>query len=145
MQIQKPTQIEAKPQDEPMHLAQITLLVNDYDEAIAYYTQALGFDLLEDTKRSPTKRWVRVAPPGDGCALLLAKADGPQQEASLGQQAGGRVMFFLNTDDFERDHAAMSARGVKFAEAPRREPYGIVAVFVDLYGNRWDLIQPIGP
>lgn len=122
----------------------VALLVRDYDEAIAFYTAALGFDLLEDTPLGGGKRWVRVAPPGGGTALLLAKAATPDQLARVGDQAGGRVFLFLHTDDFHRDHAVLTARGVRFAGAPRRESYGMVAVFEDLYGNRWDLIGPAG-
>ena len=125
-------------------LVQITLLVRDYDEAIAYFTDALGFTLIEDTVMSPTKRWVVVAPNADsGARLLLAKTVGPEQQAAIGNQFGGRVGFFLHTDNFARDHARMQAGGVHFIEAPRQEPFGAVAVFEDLYGNRWDLIQPI--
>lgn len=124
------------------HLSAITLLVPDYDAGIAFYVHKLGFDLLEDTKLSATKRWVRVAPPSAQTALLLAKADGDAQVATLGNQTGGRVGFFLETDNFTRDHAAMLAKGVAFKEAPRHEPYGTVAVFTDPWGNLWDLIQP---
>jgi catechol 2,3-dioxygenase-like lactoylglutathione lyase family enzyme len=124
------------------HIGSITLLVRDYDEAIAYYTHALGFELLEDTPLGDGKRWVRVAPAGmNETALLLAKASTEGQSAHVGNQSGGRVGFFLHTDDFRRDHAAMTARGVRFLEAPRSEPYGNVAVFEDLYGNRWDLLE----
>jgi catechol 2,3-dioxygenase-like lactoylglutathione lyase family enzyme len=124
-------------------LALVTLLVRDYDEAARWYTDVLGFDLLEDTPLPDGRRWVRVAPQGNaGAAFLLARADTPSQEAAVGRQTGGRVGFFLVTDDFARDHAAMSARGVIFAEAPRHETYGAVAVFLDLYGNRFDLIEP---
>lgn len=123
-------------------IASVTLVVRDYDEAIAFYTGALGFDLLEDTDLGGGKRWVRVAPRGAETALLLAQADGDEQRASIGLQTGGRVGFFLHTDDFARDHAAMQARGVRFLEAPRHEAYGSVAVFEDLYGNRWDLLEP---
>ena len=131
----------------------VSYLVREYDEAIAYFTDVLGFRLLEDTPRTyetPGKRWVRVAPPSReagevGAALLLARAATPEQTAAIGQQAGGRVWLFLETDDFARDHAALSARGVEFLEAPRREPYGMVAVFRDLYGNKWDLIEPRSP
>ena len=120
----------------------IALLVRDYDEAIAYYTQNLGFDLLEDTAMGDGKRWVRIAPRGASeTSLLLAKAANERQVAQIGDQMGGRVGFFLHTDDFKRDHAAMSARGVKFMESPREEVYGTVAVFEDLYGNRWDLLE----
>ena len=123
-------------------LALVTLVVRDYDEAIGWFTRVLGFRLAEDSPREAGKRWVVVAPPGDGgAALLLACAATPVQEAEIGRQAGGRVAFFLHTDDFARDHAAMRARGVRFTEAPRHEPYGTVAVFEDLYGNRWDLLQ----
>ena len=124
-------------------LAAVALLVRDYDEAIAYYTGCLGFDLVEDTKLSETKRWVVVAPPGrQGTALLLARAANPQQLERVGDQAGGRVFLFLHTDDFWRDYHALKSRGVRFTEEPRREPFGTAVVFVDLYGNRWDLVQP---
>lgn len=124
-------------------LALVTLLVRDYDEAIRWYVDALGFELVEDTPLAPPKRWVRIAPRGgSGAALLLARADGPEQNAAVGRQAGGRVGFFLLTGDVVRDHAAMTARGVVFVDPPRREPYGTVAVFMDLYGNRFDLIEP---
>lgn len=123
-------------------IANVTLVVGDYDEAIAFYRDALGFELLEDADLGDGKRWVRVAPRGADTALLLAQADGEAQRASIGRQTGGRVGFFLHTDDFARDHASMLARGVTFLEAPRHEPYGIVAVFEDLYGNRWDLLEP---
>lgn len=123
-------------------LALVTLLVRDYDAAIAWYRDVLGFTLIEDTVQSPSRRWVRVGPPGGGTAFLLARADTPEQMARIGSQTGGRVGFFLVTDDFDRDHAAMAERGVRFLEEPRREAYGSVAVFEDLYGNRFDLIQP---
>lgn len=124
-------------------IALVSLLVRDYDEAIAFYTGALGFTLVEDTEQAPGRRWVVVAPSSDpGTRLLLAKAATPEQQARIGDQAGGRVMLFLHTDDFARDHAAMTARGVRFLEAPRQEPYGTVAVFEDLHGTRWDLLQP---
>ncbi|WP_226467991.1 VOC family protein [Luteimonas panaciterrae] len=119
----------------------VALVVRDYDEAIAFYTQALGFTLLEDTDLGDGKRWVRVAPPGAETALLLAQASNDEQARSIGNQTGGRVGFFLHTDDFWRDHTAMSERGVRFLETPRVESYGTVAVFEDLYGNRWDLLQ----
>lgn len=123
-------------------IGSIALLVRDYDEAIAYYTQKLGFVLLEDTALGDGKRWVRIAPRGASeTSLLLAKAANERQTAQIGDQMGGRVGFFLHTDDFERDHAAMSAQGVKFMESPREEAYGTVAVFEDLYGNRWDLLE----
>ncbi len=123
----------------------VTVVVADYDEAIRWYTGMLGFRLVEDTPLGAGKRWVVVAPdPGAGTRLLLAKADGPGQQASIGNQTGGRVFLFLETDDFARDHAAMKQRGVEFMEEPRHEHYGTVAVFRDLYGNRWDLIEPSG-
>lgn len=125
-----------------MRLALVAYLVRDYDEAIAWFTEKLGFHLEEDARLSPSKRWVVVRPHGDGTGLVLAKADGAAQENAVGAQAGGRVFLFLHTDDFARDRAAMSAKGVKFLETPRREPYGTVAVFEDLYGMRWDLIEP---
>ena len=125
------------------HLAAIALVVRDYDEALDFYVGKLGFDLIEDTRMSETKRWVLVAPPGaKEMRLLLAKADSPEQKTRIGNQAGGRVFLFLHTDDFQRDHEAYRARGVRFLEAPRHERYGTVAVFADLYGNKWDLIQP---
>jgi len=123
-------------------LALVTLVVGDYDEAIKWYTDRLGFRLVEDSALGGGKRWVVVAPPGGGTGLLLAKGIGETQTAAIGAQTGGRVAFFLHTDDFARDHAAMAAKGVKFLEAPRDEPYGKVAVFEDLYGNKWDLIEP---
>lgn len=123
-------------------IAHVALLVRDYDEAIAFYTQALGFLVLEDRALADGKRWVLVAPAVGGSALLLARADGERQAAAIGDQSGGRVFLFLHTDDFDRDHQRMRAAGVTFHEAPRHEPYGTVAVFEDLYGNRWDLIQP---
>lgn len=125
------------------HLGLVALVVRDYDEAIAFYVDALGFELREDTPLEAGKRWVVLAPPGSReTGLLLAEANGPAQEARVGDQTGGRVGLFLNTDDFARDHERMLAAGVRFAEAPRHEPYGTVAVFLDLYGNRWDLVQP---
>ncbi len=126
-------------------LGLIAILVDDYDSAIAYYTGHLGFVLREDTRISADKRWVVVAPPGGGAGLLLARAADDRQQRAIGDQAGGRVFLFLETDDFARDHAAFVARGVRFAEAPRTEPYGIVAVFEDLYGNRWDLVEHVRP
>ncbi|GGY22406.1 VOC family protein [Paludibacterium paludis] len=124
------------------HIANIALLVDDYDKAIEWFTETLGFSLLEDSDLGRGKRWVRVAPPGrDGTSLLLAKAASPLQDGAIGNQSGGRVFLFLHTDDFQRDHAAFQKRGVKFLEAPREEAYGTVAVFVDLYGNKWDLLQ----
>jgi len=126
-------------------IAAIALVVADYDEAIDFYTRALRFTLLEDTPMGPAKRWVRLAPPGgQGAALLLAKAANDEQASRVGNQAGGRVFLFLHTDDFDADVAHMRAHGVKFAEEPRNEAYGRVVVFSDLYGNKWDLIQPVG-
>lgn len=124
-------------------LAHIAIVVNDYDEAIQFYTEKLKFTLLEDTVLGETKRWVRVAPPGpESCALLLAKADGDEQRSRIGNQTGGRVFLFLHTDDFWRDYQFMTENSVRFVRQPSEEPYGTVAVFADLYGNLWDLIQP---
>ncbi len=124
----------------------IAVVVRDYDEAIAFYTQKLGFKLIEDSpstdRQGHEKRWVLVAPPGSkGTSLLLAKASSPEEESRIGNQTGGRVFLFLHTDDFWRDYRAMAQRGVKFIREPREEVYGTVAVFQDLYGNRWDLLQ----
>ena len=128
------------------YLGAITFIVGDYDEAISWFTSALGFDLVADSDLGDGKRWVLVGPSGSHAArLLLAKADGLEQKAAIGKAAGGRVAFFLHTDDFARDLAAMLKRGVKFREAPRYEAYGTVAVFDDLYGNGWDLIEPRRP
>lgn len=122
-------------------VATVALVVPDYDDAIGFYVGIMGFELLEDVDQG-TRRWVRVAPPGgNGAALLLAHAEGPAQATAIGNQAGGRVFLFLETDDFGRDHAAMQAAGVLFEEAPRTEPYGRVAVWRDPFGNRWDLIE----
>jgi catechol 2,3-dioxygenase-like lactoylglutathione lyase family enzyme len=128
-------------------IALVTLVVDDYDEAIRFYTEALGCRLVEDTPRPDGSRWAVVAPGGetDGTGLLLARAKGDAQRARVGDQTGGRVGFFLHTDDFAGDHARLRAAGVRFLEEPRHEPYGIVAVFQDLYGNRWDLLQPATP
>lgn len=124
-------------------LAAVSLVVRDYDEAIAYYCAVLGFELIEDTELGGGKRWVLVAPSKQhGSALLLAQASGADQQARIGDQTGGRVFLFLHTDDFAADHARYSAAGVRFIEGPRYEAYGTVAVFEDLYGNRWDLVQP---
>jgi catechol 2,3-dioxygenase-like lactoylglutathione lyase family enzyme len=123
----------------------VALVVKDYDEAIAYFTGCLGFTLAEDTPLGGGKRWVVVGPPGGGTALLLARAATPEQSARVGDQTGGRVFLFLRTDDFWRDYRAMQSRGVHFAEEPREEAYGTVAVFLDLYGNRWDLVEPKHP
>ena len=126
------------------HVALVSLVVRDYDEAIAFYTEKLDFILLEDTfLPDENKRWVVVAPPGSSeSAVLLARASDPEQEAHVGNQTGGRVGFFLFTDDFARDHAAYRARGIEFVREPRSLPYGTVAVFRDLYGNLWDLLEP---
>ncbi len=127
-------------------VATVTLVAPDYAPAIAFYVGALGFELVEDTPLGGGKRWVVVAPPGGfGARLLIARADGPSQQAAIGAQTGGRVFLFLETDDFDRDHAAMTAAGVVFEETPRDEPYGRVAVFRDPFGNRWDLIEPASP
>lgn len=124
------------------HIGSITLVVADYDEAIAWYTHMLGFELLEDAPRENGKRWVRVAPSGSqGAALLLAQAVNDAQRSRVGNQTGGRVGLFLHTDDFAGDFARMTAKRVRFLEAPRNEAYGTVAVFEDLYGNRWDLLE----
>jgi catechol 2,3-dioxygenase-like lactoylglutathione lyase family enzyme len=126
-------------------IAHVTLLVHDYDEAIAFYTEKLNFRLVVDTPLGPGKRWVLVAPTGSGstgAALLLAKAEGPEQQNQVGNQAGGRVFLFLHTDDFWRDYAFYTAQGVAFQETPREESYATVVVFADLYGNLWDLLQP---
>jgi catechol 2,3-dioxygenase-like lactoylglutathione lyase family enzyme len=125
-------------------LALISLLVRDYDEALAFFVGKLGFELVEDTPiPAQAKRWVVVAPPGDGgCRLLLARAANEEQRALIGRQAAGRVLLFLHTDNLARDHAAYTARGVTFVRPPKVEPYGQVAVFLDLYGNPWDLLQP---
>jgi catechol 2,3-dioxygenase-like lactoylglutathione lyase family enzyme len=123
-------------------IARLALVVRDYDEAIEWYRDRLGFEVLEDTVLAAEKRWVRMAPAGQGAELLLARAVNAEQRARIGDQTGGRVFLFLETEDFARDHARMLARGVRFLEEPRSEPYGTVAVFEDLYGNRWDLIEP---
>ncbi len=124
-------------------IAHITLVVHEYDEAIEFYTQKLNFTLVEDTRLSETKRWVRVAPPGSAeCCLLLARSADDRQKSCVGNQTGGRVFLFLYTDDFWRDYHRMLANQVRFARPPREEVYGTVAVFEDLYGNLWDLLQP---
>lgn len=125
------------------HLSQIALVVCDYDEAIDFYVGKLGFQLIEDTPvPEQGKRWVVVAPPGaGGCRLLLARAATPEQEACVGNQTGGRVFLFLDTDDFWRDYEAYRSHGIEFIREPKQEPYGTVAVFRDLYGNLWDLVQ----
>jgi catechol 2,3-dioxygenase-like lactoylglutathione lyase family enzyme len=123
-------------------IAHIALLVRDYDEAITFYTTLLGFNLMEDIPLSPIKRWVLISPPGStGTQLLLAKADNEKQKSAIGNQSGGRVFLFLNTDDFYRDYHAMKAKGIEFVREPSHEAYGTVAVFKDLYGNLWDLIE----
>ena len=123
-------------------LGAVSLLVRDYDEALSFYVGKLGFEPLEDTEVGAGKRWVTVRPKGGETVLLLAKATTADQMVRVGDQAGGRVWLFLETEDFARDHAAWTAAGVVFREAPRHEPYGVVAVFEDLYGNAWDLIEP---
>jgi catechol 2,3-dioxygenase-like lactoylglutathione lyase family enzyme len=129
----------------PQTLGHVTFLVRNYDEAVAFFTNALGFQLIEDTPQDEGKRWVLVAPPGsNGSSLLLAQASTPEQTARIGNQTGGRVFLFLHTDDFWRDFRRMSSWNVKFLETPREEPYGTVAVFEDLYGNKWDLLEPRG-
>lgn len=132
----------------PQHIAHVSLLVRDYDEAISFFTRSLGFELIEDTpstdREGRDKRWVLVAPPNTaGTNLLLAKASNEQEATHIGNQTGGRVFLFLYTNDFWRDYRVMTANGVKFVREPKKEPYGTVAVFEDLYGNRWDLLQPV--
>jgi len=124
-------------------IAHVTLVVDDYDKAIDFYTRVLGFELLEDTRLSDTKRWVIVAPKGNpGCNLLLAQAVGEEQTSRIGNQTGGRVAFFLHTDDFQRDFQRLREHNIRIVRGPVEELYGTVAVFSDLYGNLWDLIQP---
>lgn len=125
-----------------LEIARVSLGVRDYDEAIAFYTGALDFTVLEDEPRGADKRWVVVAPRGGGVALVLAKAVSAEQRARVGDHTGGRVLFFLHTDDFAAEHARMLAAGVRFVEPPRREAHGTVAIFLDLYGNRLELIEP---
>lgn len=123
-------------------IANVSIIVRDYDEAISWYTGCLGFELLEDVPLAAGKRWVRVAPSHDsGAALLLARASGADQQSCIGNQAGGRVFLFLHTNAFWRDYHDMHSRGIKFVEAPREETYGTVVIFEDLYGNRWDLVE----
>ena len=124
-------------------IVHIALVVDDYDEAIAFYTEKLNFELIEDTYQpEQDKRWVVVSPPGSsGTTLLLARASGAEQATAVGNQSGGRVFLFLNTDDFWRDYNAMLAKGIEFVRPPKAAPYGMVAVFKDLYGNLWDLLQ----
>jgi catechol 2,3-dioxygenase-like lactoylglutathione lyase family enzyme len=126
-------------------LAHVTLLVRDYDEAIAFYTNVLGFTLAADLDMGDGKRWVVVAPPGPaGCSLLLAEAKTAEEKQAVGRQGAGRVWLFLHTDDFWRDHPVLQSRGLHFLETPRSEVYGHVVVFEDLYGNKWDLLEPMG-
>jgi catechol 2,3-dioxygenase-like lactoylglutathione lyase family enzyme len=130
----------------PQTIGYVTLVVRDYDEAIAFFTEKLGFDLIEDSpskdRQGCGKRWVLVSPPGSrGTNLLLARASTPEEASRVGNQTGGRVFLFLHTDDFWRDYRVLTARGVNFVREPREEPYGTVAVFEDLYGNKWDLLQ----
>lgn len=126
------------------HIAQIALLVADYDEAIGFYTQKLHFNLIEDTVLSSTKRWIRIAPRGSsGCCLLLAKAASEIQLSRVGNQTGGRVFLFLYTDDFSRDYQNLLDQKIQIVSEPRVEEYGKVVVFADLYGNLWDLIEPV--
>jgi catechol 2,3-dioxygenase-like lactoylglutathione lyase family enzyme len=123
-------------------IAHVALVVDDYDEAIEFYTHKLGFDLLDDSPQSETKRWVKVAPKGsEECCLLLAKGVGDEQRSRIGNQTGGRVFLFLRTDDFWRDYEEIKGKGVNFVREPKTEDYGTVAVFEDLYGNLWDLVQ----
>ena len=123
-------------------IGHVSFIVRDYDEALKFFTELLGFEVLADTPLEEGKRWVLVAPPNSrGTSLLLAQASTPEQAAKVGNQTGGRVFLFLHTDDFWRDYRQMVARGIKFRESPREEPYGKVAVFEDLYGNLWDLLE----
>ena len=130
-----------------VHIGLITVVVSEYDPAISFFTDVLGFELVEDspalTNDGRAKRWVVVRPPGAATGLLLARADGPEQDAIVGKQAAGRVGFFLNVEDFDTAYARMASAGVRFRTAPRTEPYGRVAVFLDIAGNKWDLIGPI--
>lgn len=126
-----------------MNLAAVTYLVKDYDEAKKWFVDVLQFTLLEDTALTVNKRWVRVGSNTSGTCFLLAKANGESQQVAVGKAAGGRVAYFLHTNDFEKSYAQMLSKGVKFREAPRQEVYGKVAVFEDLYGNLWDLIEPL--
>jgi catechol 2,3-dioxygenase-like lactoylglutathione lyase family enzyme len=124
-------------------IASLALVVRDYDEAIAYFTETLRFSLIEDTMLGNGKRWVVVAPPGgQGASLVLARAATPEQLTHVGNQTGGRVFLFLRTDDFWRDYRDLQSRGVRFIEEPRQEDYGTVVVFLDLYGNKWDFVGP---
>lgn len=125
-----------------MRLARVTLVVRDYDAALAFFAEGLGFRLVADTRLSDEKRWVVVHPPGGGADILLARTALPAQEARIGDQTGGRVAFFLHTDAFDRDRARIEAAGGRFLEEPRCEPYGTVAKFADPFGNSWDLLEP---
>jgi catechol 2,3-dioxygenase-like lactoylglutathione lyase family enzyme len=139
-----PFQFKLLPPNKTMKqsIAHIALVVNDYDEAIKFYTEKLNFKLLEDSPQSETKRWVLVAPQGsEECCLLLAKGVGEEQRSRIGNQTGGRVFLFLRTDDFWRDYQNMQAQGINFVREPKTESYGTVAVFADLYGNLWDLVE----
>lgn len=125
-------------------IAYFTLIVDDYDRAIEWYTNTLGFALIEDTALSATKRWVLIAPPDTtGSGILIAQATSTEQVEAIGNQCGGRVFLFLHTDDFIRDHAALKSKGVAFVREPEQQPWGMVAVFRDLYGNLWDLVEPV--
>jgi catechol 2,3-dioxygenase-like lactoylglutathione lyase family enzyme len=127
-------------------LAQIAIVVNDYDQAIEFYTKKMHFDLIEDTQLSETKRWVLISPKGSSeCCLLLAKADNQEQKSRVGDQTGGRVFLFLHTDNFERDFKNLLDQKIEIVRPPQKEEYGTVAVFKDLYGNLWDLIEPFEP
>jgi catechol 2,3-dioxygenase-like lactoylglutathione lyase family enzyme len=126
------------------HIAHVAILVKNYDEAIKFYTEKMNFELVEDSKISSTKRWVIVAPKGaEGCSLLLAKASGDEQLSRVGNQTGGRVFLFLYTDNFERDYQSLLSNNIRIIRPPANELYGTVAVFEDLYGNLWDLIEPV--
>jgi len=130
----------------PQSVTNLTLVVSNYEEALEFYTQKLGFALLQDTPLPGNKRWLLVAPPDStGAAILLAEAETPEQSLAIGNQTGGRVFLFLHTDDFWRDYNLYRSRGIRFLESPREETYGTVAVFEDLYGNKWDLLQPAAP
>jgi len=123
-------------------ISYVSVLVDDYDKAVDYYTRVLGFDLIDDRPIEHGKRWVLVRPAGsEGTCLLLAQASGPRQKSRVGDQTGGRVFLFLHTDDFDRDYEVYRSRGVEFCEEPRQESYGRVAVFNDIFGNKWDLLQ----
>jgi catechol 2,3-dioxygenase-like lactoylglutathione lyase family enzyme len=128
----------------PQSIAHLAIVVRNYEEALEFFTQKLGFHLLQDTPLPDKKRWLLVAPPTScGAALLLAEAATPEESLAIGNQSGGRVFLFLHTDDFWRDYKAYQSRGVRFLESPRKESYGTVAVFEDLYGNKWDLLEPV--